>query len=232
MTSSFTTCTISLKSMHCTLEIQHKILQRWIYHDFLYIFFYNTRHKSSNTLCDFPLPKCWLGYWNHLSAPKICMAQHWGRRGAHLSENEGVKSECKKFGENSREMASVSTICDEYCSCLWGRIRKSICKFVCLLPTNPTTTSIEGTLLFKGKLLQSRGCPLDSGSTVLIYRSLSNNDVIFRWFKLNCAYSISFSSSNGGNFFWSWILKDWIKVQKRKIKSRSPQNMKLSIFTL
>ena len=47
---------------------------------------------------------------------KIRVAQHWGRRGAHFSENEGVRSECKKFEENSRQMASVSTICDEYCS--------------------------------------------------------------------------------------------------------------------
>ena len=46
---------------------------------------------------------------------KIRVAQHWGRRGAHLSENEGVSCECKKFGENSRQMAPVSTICDEYC---------------------------------------------------------------------------------------------------------------------
>ena len=44
------------------------------------------------------------------------MAQHWGRRGANVSENEGVRSKCKKFGENSRQMAPVSTICDEYCS--------------------------------------------------------------------------------------------------------------------
>ena len=28
---------------------------------------------------------------------KIRVAQHWWRRGAHLSENKGVKSECKKF---------------------------------------------------------------------------------------------------------------------------------------
>ena len=27
-----------------------------------------------------------------------------------------MKSECKKFGENSRQMAHVSTICDECCS--------------------------------------------------------------------------------------------------------------------
>ena len=46
---------------------------------------------------------------------KICVSQHWGRRGAHLSENEDVRSECKKSGENSRQMAPVSTICDEYC---------------------------------------------------------------------------------------------------------------------
>ena len=31
-----------------------------------------------------------------------------------MSENKGVKSECKKFGENSRQIATVSTICDEY----------------------------------------------------------------------------------------------------------------------
>ena len=43
------------------------------------------------------------------------MVQHWGRRGVHLTENEGVRSESKKFGENSRQMAPVSTICDEYC---------------------------------------------------------------------------------------------------------------------
>ena len=47
---------------------------------------------------------------------KIRLAQHCGRRGANVSENEGVRSECKKFGENSRQMAPVSTICDEYCN--------------------------------------------------------------------------------------------------------------------
>ena len=44
------------------------------------------------------------------------MAQHWGRRGANLSESEDVRSEYKKSGENSRQMAPVSTICDEYSS--------------------------------------------------------------------------------------------------------------------
>ena len=33
------------------------------------------------------------------------------------------------------------------------------------------------------------------------------------------AYSISFNTSNIGNFFWSWILKDCIKVQEKKKKN-------------
>ena len=32
-----------------------------------------------------------------------------------MSENKGAKSECQKIGENSRQMAPVSTICDEHC---------------------------------------------------------------------------------------------------------------------
>ena len=44
------------------------------------------------------------------------MAQHWAWRGAHLSDNNGVKIECKKSVENLRQMASVSTIFDEDCS--------------------------------------------------------------------------------------------------------------------
>ena len=65
-------------------------------------------------LCDFPLPNVDLGLQS-FQCSKIRSAQHWGRRGAHLSENKGVKSECKKFGENLRQMASVSSICDEDC---------------------------------------------------------------------------------------------------------------------
>ena len=53
---------------------------------------------------------------------KIREAQHWGRRGAHLSENKGMKSESKKFEENSRETASVSTIYDEYCSLCFNNL--------------------------------------------------------------------------------------------------------------
>ena len=37
-------------------------------------------------------------------------------------------------------------------------------------------------------------------------------------FKLYRAYSISFTSSNVGKCFWSWILKDCIKVQEKKRK--------------
>ena len=39
-----------------------------------------------------------------------------------------------------------------------------------------------------------------------------------RCFKLYRAYSLSFNSSKLGNFFWSWILKDCIEVQKKKKK--------------
>ena len=39
-----------------------------------------------------------------------------------------------------------------------------------------------------------------------------------RCFKLYRAYSISFSSSNLGIFFWSWILKYCSKVQEKKRK--------------
>ena len=55
--------------------------------------------------------------WVLQSSPcsKIPVAQNWGRRGAHLSGNEGIRSGCKKFGENSRQMALVSMICDKYC---------------------------------------------------------------------------------------------------------------------
>ena len=56
-------------------------------------------------------------------------------------------------------------------------------------------------------------------------------------FKLYRAYPILFNSSNVGKFFWSWILKDVIKVQKKKTKgivlcSRPLQNVKLGTFTL
>ena len=54
-------------------------------------------------------------------------------------------------------------------------------------------------------------------------------------FKPYHAYPISFSSSNGANMFWSWIIKDWIEVQEKKKKvvhlcSRPQQNLKLDSF--
>ena len=63
----------------------------------------------------FPFPNVDLGITQSSHWSKIRVAQHWGRRGANLSENEDVRSEYKKSGENSRQMAPVSTICDEYC---------------------------------------------------------------------------------------------------------------------
>ena len=68
--------------------------------------------------------------------------------------------------------------------------------------------------------------------------SLSNNDgdgyknvtskVNSHRFKLYRAYSISFTSSNVGKCFWSWILKDCTKVQekKRKLLSCVPSSTK------
>ena len=41
-----------------------------------------------------------------------------------------MKSECKKFGENSRQMAPVSTICDEYCSVVKGLVTSRIVLFL------------------------------------------------------------------------------------------------------
>ena len=57
-----------------------------------------------------------------------------------------------------------------------------------------------------------------------------------RCFKLYGAYSVSFTQSNVGKFFWSWIPKDSIKVQEKKKKlvvlgSRLRQNVKLGTFT-
>ena len=69
--------------------------------------------------CDFSLPIVDLDLQS-FQCSKIRSAQHWGRRAAHFCENKGVKRECKKFGENSTQMAPVSTIWDEY----WGLRRK------------------------------------------------------------------------------------------------------------
>ena len=74
----------------------------------------NPRHKSWNTCVIFPSPTL-IWVCSHFSAPKYARLNI-----GDLSENKGVKRECKKFGENSRQMAPVSTTCDEY----WGLRRK------------------------------------------------------------------------------------------------------------
>ena len=84
---------------------------------------------------------------------------------------------------------------------------------------------------------------LDSESKI---GSLSNNEgegyqniteKESRCLKLYRAYSISFNSSNVGKVFWSWILKDCIKVQEKERKVvvlcyRPGQNVNLGTFTL
>ena len=75
--------------------------------------------------------------------------------------------------------------------------------------------------------------------------SLSNNDgdgfenvswhVCSRCLKLYRACSISFCSSDVGEFFWSWILKGCIKVQEKKKRavvlcSRPPQKKEIRPF--
>ena len=58
----------------------------------------------------------------------VRVAQHWGRKGAHLSENKGGKSECKKFGEIQEKQLLfqrfVTSIVD--CGILAGYIRHII----------------------------------------------------------------------------------------------------------
>ena len=41
-----------------------------------------------------------------------------GRKREHYSENKSVRSKSQEFSKNSREAVSVSTICDEYCTCV------------------------------------------------------------------------------------------------------------------
>ena len=56
-----------------------------------------------------------------------------------------------------------------------------------------------------------------------------------RWIHAALSF-ITFISSNIGEVFWIWILKDCIKVQEKKKKVvvlclRPPQNVKLGTFT-
>ena len=59
----------------------------------------------------------WVSQWSECF--KIGVAQHWGGR-RHISGGKTVWSRNLMIvPENSRETVSVSTICDEYCLCVW-----------------------------------------------------------------------------------------------------------------
>ena len=80
------------------------------------------------------------------------------------------------------------------------------------------------------------GCANGRNNDSDVYRENVTLKVKSRCFKLYHAYSISFNSTNVGNFFWSWILKDCIELEEKKkkvvvLRSRPPQNVKLGIFT-
>ena len=84
-------------------------------------------------------------------------------------------------------------------------------------------------------------------SAILDIGSLSNNDAtvskmsLKKWSRTASNFIplfdfITFNSSNLGSFCWSWILKDYIEVQRKKKKvvalcSRPLQNVKLGSFT-
>ena len=54
-------------------------------------------------LCDFPSSPMLIWVLQQSQCSKIRVAQHQGRRGAHLSENKGEKSECKKFSKKFKK---------------------------------------------------------------------------------------------------------------------------------
>ena len=59
----------------------------------------------------------WVSQWSQCF--KTPVAQHWGGR-RQISVGKTVWSRnLRGFPENSRETVSVSTICDEYCLCVW-----------------------------------------------------------------------------------------------------------------
>ena len=77
--------------------------------NFLQISYIHASHLCSHSNVPLSFPNVDLGLQS-FQCSKIRSEQHWGRRGAHLSENKGMKRECKKFEENSRETASVTSI--------------------------------------------------------------------------------------------------------------------------
>ena len=64
-------------------------------HDYLICFEATIRVTNLETLVWFSPSPMLIWVLQSSQCSKICMAQHWGRRGAHLWENEGVRSENK-----------------------------------------------------------------------------------------------------------------------------------------
>ena len=56
-------------------------------------------------LCDSPSSPMFIWVLQSSQCSKICVAQYWGRRGAHLSENKGEKRECAKFSKKFEKNA-------------------------------------------------------------------------------------------------------------------------------
>ena len=87
-----------------------------------------------------------------------------------------------------------------------------ICPFLMQCLPNFAVSKLLGpnpvNFVLKGTLKQQRRRRLRK-------RHLKVNSL---YFKLYRAYSNSSNSSNVGTFFWSWILKDCIKVQEKKKK--------------
>ena len=72
---------------------------------------------------------------------------------------------------------------------------------------------------------------VNTGLSIRVLGTFSNDDddgsenvakkMNLRSFKLNRVHLDPLNMSNAGNFSWSWILKDFIQVQKRKKNSSS-----------
>ena len=70
---------------------------------------YNTHQKSWNT-CDFSLPKCWLGYCSHLSAPKYAWCNIGEAKGHVWVKTKVRRVTVRNFQKNSRKTGAFSTI--------------------------------------------------------------------------------------------------------------------------
>ena len=79
---------------------------------------YNTRQKSWNTCAYFPFPNVDLGI-TVVSVLQNMRGSTLGRENAHFRGETVWSINLRIFPDNSRERVSVSTICDEYCLCVW-----------------------------------------------------------------------------------------------------------------